>query len=63
MNGFLKVNQVHSCMVYPEGEKHWALLDFVKIAPGKSFSDLDAFCDKSLPLANLTLEFGGHIYL
>tara|TARA_R110000868_G_scaffold59941_2_gene183791 strand:+ start:47625 stop:47777 length:153 start_codon:yes stop_codon:yes gene_type:complete len=50
-------------MVYPEGEKHWALLDFVKIAPGKSFSDLDAFCDKSLPLANLTLEFGGHMYL
>lgn len=32
-------------MVGPEGEEHWARADYKTIAPLKSFSAQDAFCD------------------
>lgn len=35
------------CMVGPEGERHWCLLDYHKITPMKSFSGLDAFCNET----------------
>lgn len=34
-------------MVGPEGEEHWAKLDYRTIDPQKSFSGLDAFCDEN----------------
>lgn len=34
-------------MVGPEGEEHWAKLDYKKIDPQKSFSGIDAFCDEN----------------
>jgi len=33
-------------MISPENEKHWCKNDYRTIAPGKSFSGLDAFCDE-----------------
>eukprot|EP01035_Chromulina_nebulosa_P061752 gene61752-84452_t len=34
-------------MVGPEGEKHWAKVDFISIHPVKSFSAADSFCDEN----------------
>jgi uncharacterized protein YndB with AHSA1/START domain len=34
-------------MVGPEGEEHWAKLDYKTINPQKSFSGIDAFCDEN----------------
>jgi uncharacterized protein YndB with AHSA1/START domain len=34
-------------MVGPEGEKHWARVDFKTIEPQKSFTAIDAFCDEN----------------
>jgi len=34
-------------MVSPEGQKHWALKDFVKITPRKSFTYRSLFCDEN----------------
>jgi uncharacterized protein YndB with AHSA1/START domain len=33
-------------MVGPEGERHWALMEYESIAPKKSFSSRDAFADQ-----------------
>jgi uncharacterized protein YndB with AHSA1/START domain len=35
----------HYAMVGPEGEEHWALANYQKIQPKKSFTGLDAFAD------------------
>lgn len=32
-------------MISPEGEKHWARLDYLKIEAPKSFEAIDTFCD------------------
>jgi uncharacterized protein YndB with AHSA1/START domain len=42
------------CMVGPEGEKHWALAEYRKIVPLKSYEALDAFADES---GNINPEF------
>ncbi|MEO6283731.1 MAG: SRPBCC domain-containing protein [Dyadobacter sp.] len=42
-------------MVGPEGEEHWARLDYKSISPLKSFSGIDAFCDEE---GNLNPDFG-----
>jgi uncharacterized protein YndB with AHSA1/START domain len=34
-------------MVGPQGEKHWGLKNFTKIAPGKSFTYQSIFCDEN----------------
>ncbi|SEI80882.1 Uncharacterized conserved protein YndB, AHSA1/START domain [Dyadobacter sp. SG02] len=34
-------------MVGPEGEEHWAKLDYKTINPEKNFSGIDAFCDEN----------------
>ena len=34
------------CMVGPQGERHWARVDFTSIDPGKSFEAVDYFCDQ-----------------
>ncbi|TLV02221.1 SRPBCC family protein [Dyadobacter luticola] len=34
-------------MVGPEGEEHWARMDYKSIEPQKSFSALDFFCDET----------------
>ncbi|PRD47561.1 SRPBCC domain-containing protein [Sphingobacterium haloxyli] len=34
-------------MVSPEGEKHWAKVDYIKIAQQQYFSALDGFCDEN----------------
>ncbi|WP_426292735.1 SRPBCC family protein [Dyadobacter endophyticus] len=34
-------------MLGPEGEEHWAKLDYKTINPQKSFSGIDAFCDEN----------------
>ena len=41
-------------MVSPEDEKHWCRADYKTIAPLKSFSCLDAFCDEN---GNLNTSF------
>jgi uncharacterized protein YndB with AHSA1/START domain len=41
-------------MVGPEGEEHWARMDYKSITPLKSFSGLDAFCDEE---GNINLDF------
>lgn len=33
-------------MVGPEGEEHWARLDYKKITPLKAYHAIDAFCDE-----------------
>ncbi len=33
-------------MISPEGQEHWCRADYQQIDPQKSFSGLDAFCDK-----------------
>ena len=33
-------------MVGPEGEEHWSIVDYTKVAPKNSFAGLDAFTDK-----------------
>ncbi|PWV56546.1 SRPBCC domain-containing protein [Chitinophaga sp. S165] len=35
----------HYAMVGPEGEEHWALANYQKIEPRKTFTGLDAFAD------------------
>jgi uncharacterized protein YndB with AHSA1/START domain len=35
----------HYAMIGPEGEEHWAVANYVKIHPQKSFTGLDAFAD------------------
>src|SRR5688572_18594583 len=35
------------CMVGPEGEKHWAIVDYKSIVLLKSFTGLDSFCDEN----------------
>jgi uncharacterized protein YndB with AHSA1/START domain len=42
------------CMVGPEGEKHWALAEYRKVVPLKSFDALDAFGDED---GNINTEF------
>lgn len=32
-------------MVGPEGEEHWALVDYISISPKTNFTTLGAFCD------------------
>lgn len=50
-------------MVSPEGERHWGRVDYKTIAPLKSFSARDAFCnengiiDQTLPRASWTNVF------
>ena len=34
------------CMVGPEGERHWARVDYNRIVSGKSFDAIDSFCDQ-----------------
>jgi uncharacterized protein YndB with AHSA1/START domain len=41
-------------MVGPEGEEHWARLDYKSITPLKSYSGIDAFCDEE---GNLNPDF------
>ena len=38
----------------PEGEEHWALADYLSIAPQTNFKHLDAFCDSE---GNLNQDF------
>ena len=35
------------CMLGPDGEKHWALAEYHKVVPQKSFEGLDAFADEA----------------
>jgi PhnB protein len=34
-------------MVGPNGEEHWAIAEYKSITPQKSFTGVDAFCDKN----------------
>lgn len=34
-------------MVGPNGEKHWARADYLKINPKSAYSVMDAFCDEN----------------
>lgn len=34
-------------MVGPDGEKHWALVEYKSIHPEKNYKALDAFCDEN----------------
>src|SRR5579884_3740385 len=51
------------CMAGPAGEKHWAIIDFKKIAPQKFFIAKDSFCDEhgnknnQMPGMDWTVEF------
>ncbi|AEA45827.1 SRPBCC family protein [Fluviicola taffensis] len=53
----------HYAMVGPEGEEHWALVNYIKIHPQKSFSGLDVFADveaqvnKELPQSKWEVSF------
>ena len=53
----------HYAMVGPDGEVHWALVDYFQIEPLKCFSGLDAFTDengvvnKDLPQSNWEVAF------
>jgi len=53
----------HYAMVGPEGEEHWALANYQKIEPKKSFTGLDAFADaegnvnKQLPQSKWEISF------
>ena len=42
------------CMLGPEGEKHWALVEYRKLVPLKGFEALDAFGDED---GNINTEF------
>ncbi|HEU4718683.1 MAG TPA: SRPBCC domain-containing protein [Bacteroidia bacterium] len=35
------------CMVGPNGERHWARADYMKIIPHKFFHGKDSFCDEN----------------
>ncbi len=35
------------CMAGPNGEKHWARFDYLKINPKESFVSQDSFCDEN----------------
>ncbi|MBB4119001.1 PhnB protein [Mesonia hippocampi] len=43
---FREGGQWHYAMVSPEGEMHWAKVDYLKIIPQNFFSALDGFCDE-----------------
>lgn len=51
-------------MVSPEGEKHWAILNYSKISKGKFFECRDSFCEEDgtlktgLPTSHWHVEFG-----
>lgn len=53
----------HYAMVGPDGEEHWALVDYFQIEPQKCFCGLDAFADekglvnKDLPQSNWEVAF------
>lgn len=53
----------HYAMVGPEGEEHWALANYQKIEPRKSFIGLDAFADaegnvnKQMPQSKWEISF------
>ncbi|SDF66275.1 SRPBCC family protein [Chitinophaga filiformis] len=53
----------HYAMVGPEGEEHWALANYQKIEPKKSFTGLDAFADaegnvnKQMPQSKWEISF------
>ncbi len=50
-------------MVSPEGEEHWALIEYTKIVNQKYFMGIDSFCDangkpnKELPQSKWKIEF------
>jgi uncharacterized protein YndB with AHSA1/START domain len=46
-------------MVGPEGEEHWAKIDYKTIDPKKSFSAYDAFCDEN---GNINTEFARSLW-
>jgi uncharacterized protein YndB with AHSA1/START domain len=46
-------------MVGPEGEEHWAKIDYDKIDPKKSFKAYDAFCDEN---GNINTEFARSLW-
>lgn len=43
---FTEGGRWHYCMVGPEGERHWCLLDYKTIVKEKSYSGQDAFCNE-----------------
>lgn len=51
------------CMLGPDGEKHWAMAEFHKVVPQKSYEGLDAFADEAgnintdLPVMNWKVVF------
>lgn len=52
-------------MLGPEGEEHWAIMDFTSITPKTNYQYLDAFCDENenlsdeMPRSGWNLEFEG----
>lgn len=50
----------HYCMEGPDGERHWALVEYKKIAPKTWFTAHDAFCDED---RNLNTELPGNDWL
>ena len=50
-------------MVSPEGQKHWARIDYLKITPKKQYEAKDSFCDEkgnvnsAFPTADWKIEF------
>ncbi len=50
-------------MVSPEGQKHWSMVNFLKISPKKYYEGKDCFCDdkgninKDLPSTHWKVEF------
>lgn|SRR5690606_18028767 len=49
---FKEGGQWHYAMIGPDGEKQWCLHDFKSVESKKSFSGLDAFCDKHANINN-----------
>lgn len=55
----------HYAMVGPAGEEHWAVANYIKIAPQQSFTGLDAFADadatinEAMPKSKWELTFTG----
>lgn len=44
----------HYYMLGPAGEKHYCLIDYHAVEPGKMFSGIDTFCDEN---GNINTEF------
>ena len=40
------------CMAGPEGEEHWARMDYLTIVNGKRFMIVDSFCDQNGNITN-----------